>query len=671
MNPFEMFKKSISLKLVVLLGGTSVLVLTISLAVTAFIVKGRVIDTAGESLKAYNNLLYTMLENSYNDYKGQLSRNAGAALAECNRIYRTYPGAPEARITAYLNSLDSDGKKFTYAFNSKGIIKAHPDVKLVNTSIENESFIQTVTSEKNGIKAYEWKPSGKENILQLVSAYVYFKPLDIYICVTENQDAVLEGAAGLKLLFKTQKILENGYPYILSSTGRLIVHPESEGEDISGHDFIRRMLDARQGVESYNWNGAKKISVYRHFPPLDWIIASESHFDDFAGSSFKIMFMSTALIVTAGSLLLFLIIYRITYILVSRPVKKVKALADAVIRKDFSVTITSETEDEIGLMTSSVSKMLEALKTIVSAMAGKIDRLSETSAVMEEISNKMSVMSQDQASAMEQTSAALEETQASMEQITGRTETQYNNVDKNAHKMSQMAEEAKNSWDESLKVAGFMSETAKEASNGEQGLNLMVDEMQNIKESTSKIAEIIKIISDISEQVNLLSLNAAIEAARAGDHGRGFAVVADEISKLADETASSAKIIAALVQEGNARVDSGTVIVNRTARTFHQIIESIEGVTSTMSRFSETLKLLSESSSEARGRTDGIKQIANEISVAAGEQMATTKDISRTIEKVNESSQELVSFADSILKTAEEIGAISRLLKDQLGDIKY
>jgi methyl-accepting chemotaxis protein len=282
----------------------------------------------------------------------------------------------------------------------------------------------------------------------------------------------------------------------------------------------------------------------------------------------------------------------------------------------------------------------------------------------------MSKMSQDQAASMEEASAALEENLASMDQIADRSEMQSQNVDQNAAKMEQMTSEAEGSYKEAIKVNNLMTTTAESARLGEQDLEKMVSEMQNIKNSTSKIADIIKIISDISEQVNLLSLNAAIEAARAGEHGRGFAVVADEISKLAEETAQSAKNITRLVSEGNSQVDAGTGIVNRTAQTFQKIIESIDAMKTTISKFSQTLKHLADSAAETRVNTENIKKMSNDVSLATKEQMATNKELSATVEKVNIGSQELVSHADVILSSSKEIGQLSVEIRSQLEKFK-
>ncbi len=356
--------------------------------------------------------------------------------------------------------------------------------------------------------------------------------------------------------------------------------------------------------------------------------------------------------------------------IVIKPIIYTTKIAEQIESGNLTIKIEPENNDEIGKMLVALNNMKEFLRTIVTSILKDAEQFKVTSVELSQVSEKMNFMSQNQASSMEESSAALEENQASIELIVDKATTQYNNVDKNAERMGNMADEANTSYNEAMSIAEIISKTSDHASDGEKDLNNMVSEMKNIKESTSKIAEIIKIISDISEQVNLLSLNAAIEAARAGEHGKGFAVVADEISKLAEQTAESAKSITELVNEGNERADSGSEIVDRTAKTFHQIILSVENVSTGIQKFSGTLKLLAEISSEAKVKTGGIKASSNEISQASKAQMQTNQEISSSIEKINQAAQELVEYSETVTSTSTSMNDISTKLKDQLGNFK-
>jgi methyl-accepting chemotaxis protein len=474
----------------------------------------------------------------------------------------------------------------------------------------------------------------------------------------------------LKFRLSKIQILNKGYIFIVNTKGDAIVHPEEEGKNLSEYAFIKEIIKKKNGVIKYEWKGKQKLVAYKYYAPFEWIIGAGSYYDDFLGEPLKLIIFASLILIVVIGIVVIGILYRLLTTIIIKPILKAKDIATNISRGDLTVTVDHAGQDEVGVMMSAMSDILTTQCGIISGLGAHIEKLSKSSGDMASISNKMSKMSQDQAAAMEEASAALEQNMANMDQIANRSDIQLQNVERNADKMDKMTVEAATSYEEANKVNNLMTSTAESARLGEQDLTKMVSEMQNIKDSTSKIADIIKIISDISEQVNLLSLNAAIEAARAGEHGRGFAVVADEISKLAEETAQSAKNITRLVSEGNEQVDSGTAIVNRTAQTFQKIIESIETTRGTISKFSQTLKLLSDTAAETRVNTESIRNISNEVSLATKEQMATNKELSTTVERVNTGSQELVNYAEVILKTSNEIGELSGEIKLQLANFK-
>jgi methyl-accepting chemotaxis protein len=453
----------------------------------------------------------------------------------------------------------------------------------------------------------------------------------------------------------------HGYAYIVNTEGTFVAHPTAEGENNIDDAFIQTVINDKKGTLCHTSGGKKTISAFIYIKSLDWHIVAETSIDDFFSVSMLPLKASSILLTVFFSALLSILFYRLISILAITPIglaeKAARSISEG--RLDIELACDENRKDEIGLLMKGMAEMIAIMRNMFATLSEHKARLAVSSGMMDEISKKISSMSQNQAASMEESSAALEQTLATMEQIAAKAEDQYQRVDKNAGRMANMANEAQNSLNGAMHVSEIMTKTIQEARAGEVDLNRMVEEMQNIKSSTSKIAEIIKIISDISEQVNLLSLNAAIEAARAGDHGRGFAVVADEISKLAEETASSAKNITNLVKAGNQQVDTGTKIVDRTASTFHHIIELVDTISGSMGNFSETLKLLAGTASEARERTSGIKQISRDVSDATQEQMMTNREISKTLEKINESYQELVGYAESIRKASLEIGTIS------------
>lgn len=186
---------------------------------------------------------------------------------------------------------------------------------------------------------------------------------------------------------------------------------------------------------------------------------------------------------------------------------------------------------------------------------------------------------------------------------------------------------------ESAKIAENLSDSSKSnAARGDKDMQNMLESMQGIKESSSKITNIIKVIDDIAFQTNLLALNAAVEAARAGEHGKSFAVVAEEVRTLASRSQSAAKETAGLIEESINRVDEGTKIAGETAAALRTIIDDVSKVADIITNIATASH---EQANAIAQVTTGLSQITNVV-----------QNNSSTTEEVASASEQLSSQAE-------------------------
>jgi methyl-accepting chemotaxis protein len=332
-----------------------------------------------------------------------------------------------------------------------------------------------------------------------------------------------------------------------------------------------------------------------------------------------------------------------------RPLIRLKdimeSLADGDLTKRASIKTRifgREMRDEIASLAESVDLMAARTSDVISRIANASTSLAASSERLAGSSTSIAEASKQQSSQTSHVATAMEEMSATVIEVA-----------KNSQQVAESAGEA-------MDIASKGGEVVTDAITAMQGVasstSDMTERIQNLGESSEKIGSVASVINDIAEQTNLLALNAAIEAARAGEQGRGFAVVADEVKKLAEKTSSATKEIADMIKatqgetarvvtaiaDGSEKVDNGVKLVNEAGEALSRIVTSVGSV------------------------TDMITHIA----VSTEEQSATADEISRNMESISEVAASNVTAADEVAEATGEMTSLAAEFKDLVSRFK-
>ncbi|NPU88440.1 MAG: methyl-accepting chemotaxis protein [Fervidobacterium sp.] len=582
----------------------------------------------------------------------------------------------------YKNEYQEDAwmKKLFYS-----VVKSYPDVMYVYVGLKDKRMY--LVPEETLPEGYDptsrpWYQAAVAKPGQIIITEPYADAstgkLVVTIAKTIQTDEGIVGVVALDFdISKLSDALlskgkELGYlNTIVSAEGNIIMHSDKTliGKNVKDTEFFQKWVSGPDsGVFGYTFNNAKRITGYKKLPN-GWIYATLVLEKDLMKEVNLQTLINVSITIVAIVLGVIVALF-ISRVFVVKPINFIVDKAEKIANGDLTVRIDYSSKDEIGKLAAALDKMVLALREIATTIerdsqtvkqeASQVAVISEeVSATIEELTAQVDSVNSNvnnASAAIEEMTSGIEEVAASAQNVAHASQ----KLSKEAQKVSQLASEGQKAI---LSIADVIVQTREKA-------DVTFQIVEKLSESAKNIGEIVDTINSIAEQTNLLALNAAIEAARAGEAGRGFAVVADEIRKLAEESKQATQNIANILR---GIVDNSMKASDATKETVEIVNKAYNEPDLVKSQFEQILQSIVRMSQ----MTENLAASAQEQSAAAEEMSSAMDSASKSmvsvVEQMNEVTMAIKQQADAIsnvARTAENLDAVAEKLVETVRRFK-
>ncbi len=686
-------------KLLITFGLVNIIIFIIVTTITVITTNKAMMASLNGSLQGSTTSVVNTVKNLLDETsKSFLTINSKATENMIKSLDRALPTQQaKADVLDYINSSSLFGSGFSYIIDNNSTKLIGKSSKF-DKQINNKSHVGL--KYKDLYLKYGYFDYSKDHSLYMIFTY---EPWDwTIVSVVKTKDALeLVTPKSFSEKISAMKIGKNGYPYILNSKGVLITHPTSIGKnmynatDVDGNKIFKEIIESKSGYLQYRWENRDNTidEMFARYMPIDntdWIVVSGGLKSDFFQivDSIKSVLLYTSIL----AVLINLIITFIVSSILTRPISNftyiIKDLSEG--EGDLTSVVKAESNDEIGEIAHYLNNFILKLRNIILDIKNSAnetleikDELSsgtlQTSAALHQISKNIITMEER----IHGLGFNVDSSHNSVENIAGNIN-ELNNLIDNQSSLIEESTAAITQMTTSISSVANITEQKRLTSQkliitAGEGRDIILKTnkaVSSIKEELHSVRDMANLITDIASRTDLLSMNAAIEAAHAGEAGKGFAVVADEIRKLAESSSINSSNIQEILMKTEKAMEETEVLSRESGIKFNHIDNEITLMVDAFntidtrthelhaggSELLEAIKHLQNSSLTVKENSVIINSDASNVQDQMLSTRKTTEEVINSIQEINIGASEISNSMSQVTDNTHKIGKTGTIL---------